>query len=62
MVSGESKCKGTEVERSLESLSHPTDARTEKKLTKMVDKEQCGGGGEDIVLSRCGGWKQLPSC
>lgn len=60
MVSGESKCKGTEVERSLESLSHPTDARTEKKLTKMVDKEQCGGGGKTLYYQDVGDGSNFP--
>lgn len=45
MVSGESKCKGTKVERSLESLSHPAEAKVEETGTKMVGKEQCRGRG-----------------
>ena len=45
MVSGESTCKGTEIERSWESLSHPAEAKVEEIGTEMVDKEQCGGRG-----------------
>lgn len=43
MVSGEGKCKGTEVERSLESLSHPAEARVEKNWNENGRQEAVQG-------------------
>lgn len=43
MVSGESQCKGTEVERNLESLTNTKEAKVKKVGKEIVAKEQCRG-------------------